>query len=78
MLDPAACLPRAGTRLLVSCSSACHYLYDAGRPDLGPLAAYSGHASGSFYIRACFSGDGAHILSGSSDHRPHIWAVRAP
>ena len=78
MLDPAACLPRAGTRLLVSCSSACHYLYDAGRPDLGPLAAYSGHVSGSFYIRACFSGDGAHILSGSSDHRPHIWAVRAP
>jgi WD40 repeat protein len=65
----------AGTRLLVSCSSSSHHLFDAVRPEAAPLASYSGHVNGSFYIKACFSGDGRNILSGSSDHRAYIWEV---
>ncbi|KAK9909895.1 hypothetical protein WJX75_009187 [Coccomyxa subellipsoidea] len=71
-------LSRQGTRLLVSCNSATHHMYDAQRPDAQPLASFSGHRNGSFYIRACFSPDGHHILSGSSDEKAHIWAVDEP
>lgn len=62
----------------MSCNSATHHMYDAQRPDAQPLASFSGHRNGSFYIRACFSPDGNHILSGSSDEKAHIWAVRSP
>ncbi len=65
----------AGTRLLVSCSNSRHYLLNATQPHMQPLASFSGHVNGSFYIRACFSGDGTHILSGSSDHKAFIWEV---
>ncbi len=51
-------------------------MYDALRPDSQPVASFWGHMNGSFYIRACFSPDGGHILSGSSDHKAYIWAVR--
>lgn len=61
----------------MSCNSATHHLYDTLRPEAQPLASFSGHVNGSFYIRACFSPDGSHILSGSSDHRAYIWAVRS-
>ncbi|BDA42072.1 probable denticleless protein homolog at N-terminal half [Coccomyxa sp. Obi] len=67
-----------GTRLLVSCNSATHHMYDTLRPEAQPIASFSGHVNGSFYIRACFSPDGSHILSGSSDHRAYIWSVDEP
>ena len=69
---------RAGSRLLASCSNGRHYLLNALRPAAQPLAAFSGHVNGSFYIRACFSPDGAHVLSGSSDHKAYIWEVALP
>lgn len=59
----------------MSCNSATHHLYNAQRPDAQPIASYSGHVNNSFYIRACFSPDGSHILSGSSDQKAYIWAV---
>ncbi|EIE22055.1 WD40 repeat-like protein, partial [Coccomyxa subellipsoidea C-169] len=71
-------LNHQGTRLLVSCNSATHHMYDALRPDSQPVASFWGHMNGSFYIRACFSPDGGHILSGSSDHKAYIWAVDEP
>lgn len=64
-----------GTRLLVSSAASSHHLFDAVHPDTEPLASFTGHSNGSFYIKASFSGDGSHILSGSSDHRAYIWAV---
>ena len=61
----------------MSCSDSRHYLLSAQQPQRQPLASFSGYVNGSFYIRACFSGDGSHILSGSSDHKAYIWEVSA-
>ena len=63
----------AGSRLLVSVGNSVHYLYDTLRPNIGPTAAFTGHATSSFFIKACFSPDGTHILSGSSDKNAYIW-----
>ena len=52
-----------------------HYLYDTLRPNIGPTAAFTGHVMSSFFIKACFSPDGTHILSGSSDKNAYIWQV---
>ena len=68
----------AGSRLLVSVASNTHYLYDALRPHLPPAARYTGHEASSFYIKAAFSPDGSHFVSGSSDKNAYIWAVRHP
>ena len=68
----------AGSRLRASCSNGRHYLLNALRPATQPVAAFSGHVNGSFYIRACFSPDGRHVLSGSSDHKAYIWEVGLP
>ncbi len=63
----------AGSRLLVSVGNSVHYLYDTLRPLIGPTAAFTGHVMSSFFIKACFSPDGTHILSGSSDKNAYIW-----
>lgn len=68
----------AGSRLLVSVGNSVLYLYDTLRPDIGPTAAFTGHATSSFFIKACFSPDGTHILSGSSDKNAYIWQVGPP
>lgn len=39
----------------------------------GPSLSYSAVAS--FYVKAAFSPDGSHILSGSTDRRAYIWQV---
>lgn len=54
-----------------------HYLYDVLRPHLPPVAEYSGHSAASFYIRAAFSPDGSHFISGSSENKAYIWQVAA-
>ena len=64
-----------GSRLLVSVSNHTHYLYDVLRPQQPPLAKFGGHSFRSFYIKAAFSPDGEHILSGSSDRYGYIWSV---
>lgn len=68
----------AGSRLLVSVHNNVHHLYDALRPHLPPGAAYTGHKGSSFYSRTCFSPDGMHFMSGSSDSNAYIWEVRDP
>ena len=59
----------------MSVSNNVHYLYDTLRPDCGPTAAFTGHLASSFFVKACFSPDGNHILSGSSDKDAYIWQV---
>ena len=39
---------------------------------------FVGHLSSSYYIKPCFSPDGAHIACGSLDHNVHIWNVARP
>ena len=57
----------------MSVGNSVHYLYDTLRPLIGPTAAFTGHVMISFFIKACFSPDGTHILSGSSDKNAYIW-----
>ena len=59
----------------MSVSNHTHYLYDVLRPQQPPLAQFGGHSFRSFYIKAAFSPDGEHILSGSSDRYGYIWSV---
>lgn len=66
----------AGTRLLVSSHKSVHFLYDAQRPHLPALAEYRCHSAASFYVRAAFSPDGSHFITGSSESNAYIWEVR--
>eukprot|EP00850_Spirogloea_muscicola_P014531 SM000105S13876 [mRNA] locus=s105:217237:219628:+ [translate_table: standard] len=68
----------SGTRLLASCADHSIYMYDTLRLEAGPAARFSGHACSSFFVKAAFSPDGAHILSGSGCGRTHIWETARP
>lgn len=59
----------------MSASNSVHYMHDTTRPWAGPLAAYTGHIQGSFYIKTAFAPDGQHFASGSSNGSACIWAV---
>ncbi|KAH9324778.1 hypothetical protein KI387_004956, partial [Taxus chinensis] len=67
-----------GTFIIASCMDNKIYLYNALQPDKGPLKSFAGHELDSFYIKACFSPDGTHILSGSSDGNAFLWQVDKP
>ena len=67
----------AGPRLLVTIKDgSSHVLYDVLRPELPPVAVFRGFEAKTFYIRAAFSPDGTHIVSGSTDKNAYIWQVR--
>jgi denticleless len=65
----------SGDVLLVSCIDSCHYLYRLTDLDRPPSTCLQGHVTNSFCIRSCFSPDGRHVLSGSSDRSAYIWDV---
>ncbi|CAM6123553.1 unnamed protein product [Calypogeia fissa] len=67
-----------GTRLIATCVDSKIYMYDVIRPERGAQSTFSGHVMGTFYIKAAFSPDGSHILSGSSDHNAYLWKVDDP
>lgn len=48
-------------------------------PTHSPERTFSGPSlrADSFFVRSCFSPDGAHILSGSSDSQLHVWNAAA-
>lgn len=71
-------LDSSGEFLISSCMDNKIYLYNAFQPDKGHLKSFAGHVLGSFYIKASFSPDGTHILSGSSDENVFIWQVDRP
>eukprot|EP00884_Botryococcus_braunii_P004829 jgi/Botrbrau1/14347/Bobra.0014s0004.1 len=64
--------------LLVSLSQGPHLLYPVNAPEAPPIAEFTGHESHNFYLRACFSSDGSHILSGSADRKAYIYEVARP
>jgi denticleless len=53
-------------------------MFDANAPSAGPMRHFVGHLSSSYYIKPCFSPDGAHVACGSLDHNVHIWNVARP
>lgn len=59
----------------MSSIDSCHYLYRLSQLDGPPVAAFSGHRSGSFCVKACFSPCGDYLLSGSSDSKAYVWQV---
>uniref|UniRef100_A0A7I4AZV3 Denticleless protein homolog n=1 Tax=Physcomitrium patens TaxID=3218 RepID=A0A7I4AZV3_PHYPA len=66
------------SRLIASCTDSKIYMYDGAFPERGVISSFSGHIVGSFYIKAAFSPDSAHILSGSTDGNVYIWQVDNP
>lgn len=66
------------SRLIATCTDSKIYVYDGAFPDRGVISSFSGHVVGSFYIKAAFSPDGAHIVSGSSDNNVYVWQVDCP
>lgn len=68
----------AGSRLLVSVLDNVHYMYDALRPHLPPIAQFCGHEATSFYSRTAFSPDGRRFVAGAKDKQAYIWEVPAP
>ncbi|KAL4443774.1 hypothetical protein ABPG75_011511 [Micractinium tetrahymenae] len=67
-----------GNQLLVSLTGGHHFLYDPLRPHIGPSRWFGGHTVASFYVKAGWSPDGTHIISGSTDRNVYIWEVDAP
>jgi WD40 repeat protein len=55
----------------------CRYVYHLNDLRIAPRV-YSGHSSKSFYIKAKFSPDGEHIVSGSSHKSVFIWRTADP
>ena len=70
--------PDGSGQLLASFMGGHHLLYDVTRPEVGPLRWFGGHEVASFYVKASFSPDGGHIVSGSSDSKVYIWRVDGP
>ncbi|KAG0603589.1 hypothetical protein M758_10G105300 [Ceratodon purpureus] len=66
------------SRLIASCTDSKIYMYDGAFPERGVMSSFSGHVVGSFYIKAAFSPDGAHIISGSTDSNVYVWQVEHP
>ena len=64
-----------GAQLLVSLTGGHHLMYCTARPDAGPTRWYGGHTVSSFYVKAAFSPDGSHFVSGSSDGGAYVWQV---
>lgn len=67
--------PDDGSNLLVSLTGGHCLLYNMLRPQAGPTHWFGGNTVGSFYIKSCFSPDGSHIVSGSSDGGVYVWQV---
>lgn len=68
----------SGRSLLVAATDSRIYLYSAGNLRLRHARVLAGHTATSFYIRARFSPDGSHVVSGSADARAYVWDVNAP
>ncbi len=64
-----------GQNLLVASTDSSIYLYNARNMSLGHTRVLTGHTATSFYIRARFSPDGTHVLSGSADAKAYVWDI---
>lgn len=52
-----------------------HYLIDSAAPSAPPTAVFRGHSSRNFFVKAAFSPDDTHLLSGSANCCAYIWQV---
>jgi len=41
-----------------------------------PVAEYSGHQAGSFYVKTSISSDGEYLVSGSTDKNIYVWRTK--
>jgi WD40 repeat protein len=64
-----------GSQLLASHKCGHLLTYSLGSLESGPTRCFSGHMVSSFYVKACFSGDGTHVASGSGDGNVHVWEL---
>eukprot|EP00501_MAST-03F_sp_TOSAG23-6_P001169 GSMAST32.ASY1.ANO1.1213.1 assembled CDS len=64
----------SGTTLLVNFTNNIINLFHFGMSN-PCFKSYNTRMSDSFYVKACFSPDGRHILAGSCDSKAYIWPV---
>lgn len=67
-----------GSQLVASFQGGHHLMYNTSRLDLGPEKWFGGNFISSFYVKNCFSPDGSHFMSGSSDSKVYIWNTHDP
>ncbi|CAH8476600.1 unnamed protein product [Heterobilharzia americana] len=63
------------TRLFANCLDNVVYEYDLTQLNPQPVFFYTGHMTGSFYVKLDISPDDSFIVCGSSDRRAHIYAI---
>ena len=68
----------SGSQLIASFQGGHHLMYNTSRLDLGPEKWFGGNFISSFYVKNCFSPDGSHFMSGSSDSNVYIWNTHDP
>jgi len=66
------------SRVVVSYVDNHMSMFDSNAPAAVPSRHFVGHLSSSYYIKPCFSPDGAHVACGSLDHNVHVWSVGQP
>lgn len=71
-------LDESGLQLLCATTGGRAHVLDLLRPERGAVATFSGHASETFYVKACFSPDGQYVCSGSSDKNAYVWHAAQP
>ncbi|EUB61460.1 Denticleless protein [Echinococcus granulosus] len=64
-------------RLYASCLDHAIYEYDLTSTSTRPALLYTGHLTGSFYIKLSLSPDDAYLACGSADSRAYIYRVGA-
>ncbi|KAL5108948.1 hypothetical protein TcWFU_005319 [Taenia crassiceps] len=64
-------------RLYASCLDHTVYEYDLTSVSTRPVLPYTGHLTGSFYIKLSLSPDNAYLACGSADSRAYIYRVGA-
>ncbi|KAL5964071.1 hypothetical protein TSMEX_008184 [Taenia solium] len=64
-------------RLYASCLDHAVYEYDLTSASTRPVLLYTGHLTGSFYIKLSLSPDNAYLACGSADSRAYIYRVGA-
>ncbi|VDK20220.1 unnamed protein product [Taenia asiatica] len=64
-------------RLYASCLDHAVYEYDLTSASTRPVLLYTGHLTGSFYIKLSLSPDNAYLVCGSADSRAYIYRVGA-